>query len=453
MPGSEKVIEDKRAEEALHESGEHYRALAEAAADGIITINAGSTILFVNAAAEKIFGYSNEEMLGQPLTMLMPEYLRHLHRKGIARYVETGQKHIGWSAVELPGLHKNGAQIPLEISFGEFTKGNQRFFTGIVRDITEWKRLQERQARLRRHAILHAKVNAAFSEGERSLRTVLQLCAEAVVRNLDAAFARIWTLNTEESQLDLQASAGLYTHLDGEHAHVAVGAYKIGLIASERKPHLTNDVLSDDRISDKDWAERKGMVAFAGYPLLVEGHLVGVIAMFATFSLETDTLEALESIAPIIAQGIERKRTQEALHESQRLLQAIFDNSSAIIHVKDLEGRFLLVNRSFELVTGLSARDVLGKTSFDLFPNNARAYDSVDHQVIESGCDLETEEVLTTKHGDRIFLTTKSLLSDEEGKPYALFGISTEITERRRAEEALREMQAEKPPRTAPEGV
>lgn len=95
---SEMLIESQRAEAALRESEEHYRAVAEAATDAIITIDSSSTILIVNPAAERIFGYSTAERIGQPLTMLMPEYLRHLHKAGITRYMETGRKHIGWSA-------------------------------------------------------------------------------------------------------------------------------------------------------------------------------------------------------------------------------------------------------------------------------------------------------------------------------------------------------------------
>ena len=114
MSGSEKLIKSQRDKAAFRESEEHYRAVAEAATDAIITIDSDSTILVVNPAAEKIFGYSTAEMIGQPLTMLMPEYLRHLHKTGITRYVETGQKHIGWAAVQLPGLHQSGAEIPLK---------------------------------------------------------------------------------------------------------------------------------------------------------------------------------------------------------------------------------------------------------------------------------------------------------------------------------------------------
>jgi PAS domain S-box-containing protein len=443
MSGSGKLIESQRDKAPFRESEEHYRAVAEAATDAIITIDSDSTILVVNPAAERIFGYSSEEMIGQSLTMLMPEYLRHLHKTGITRYVETGHKHIGWAAVQLPGLHKSSAEIPLEISFAEFTTDGRRFFTGIARDISERKRLQDRQARLARHAVLHAEVSAAVSESEKSTREMLQICTVAVVRHLDAAFARIWLLNNEQKVLELAASAGLYTHLNGAHARIPVGSFKIGFIAAVQKPHLTNEVQTDERVSDKEWAQREGMISFAGYPLLVEGRTVGVIAMFARQSLEQDDIEALESVAPIIAQGIERKRTEDTLRETQRLIQAIFDNSPAVIHVQDLDGRFVLVNRKFEEVVGLRSQEILGKTSFDLFPVNAAAYDAGDRQVIETGSASETEEVFTTDHGDRVFLTTKSLLADESHKPYALFGISTEITERKKAEADLREMQTE----------
>ena len=133
----------KIAEEASRESEDRFRTVAENASDAIITIDGSSTILFVNNAAQSVFGYSREEILGQELTMLMPEYLRHLHRAGINRYLETGKKHIAWKSVELPGLHKDGHEIPLELSFGEFIKNGQHFFTGIARDITDRRRLED----------------------------------------------------------------------------------------------------------------------------------------------------------------------------------------------------------------------------------------------------------------------------------------------------------------------
>src|SRR5882672_7155592 len=101
------------------------RVIADTASDAIITIDEQSTMLFVNRAAEKIFGYTRAELLGQSLTMLMPDYLRQVHRVGLERYVALGERHISWEAVELPGLHKSGREIPLELSFGEFSENGQ----------------------------------------------------------------------------------------------------------------------------------------------------------------------------------------------------------------------------------------------------------------------------------------------------------------------------------------
>ncbi|CAA9418133.1 MAG: diguanylate cyclase/phosphodiesterase (GGDEF & EAL domains) with PAS/PAC sensor(s) [uncultured Rubrobacteraceae bacterium] len=174
------------------------------------------------------------------------------------------------------------------------------------------ERTEELHTRQVRQASLRADASAALAESG-TLRSVLQRCTEAMVRHLDVAFARIWTLNEEEGVLELQASAGMYTHIDGPHGRVPVGELKIGLIAQERRPHLTNTVTSDPRVSDKEWARREGMVAFAGYPLVVEDRLVGVMAMFTREELSEDTLEALGSIADVIAQGIERKRAEEEI--------------------------------------------------------------------------------------------------------------------------------------------
>ncbi|MCI0489111.1 MAG: PAS domain S-box protein [Blastocatellia bacterium] len=137
------ITERKRAEEALRESEERYRIVAETATDVIITIDEESRILFVNRAVDKVFGYSSQELLGQQLTILMPEYLRQVHRAGIKRYLDTGERHITWEGVELPGLHKTGKEISLEISFAEFIKEGHQFFIGVIRDVTDRKRAEE----------------------------------------------------------------------------------------------------------------------------------------------------------------------------------------------------------------------------------------------------------------------------------------------------------------------
>ena len=171
-------------------------------------------------------------------------------------------------------------------------------------------------------ATLSADIGIALNQAD-TLQQILRRCAEALVQRLDVAFARIWTLDEKEQVLELQASAGLYTHLDGTHSRVPVGHLKIGLIAQEREPHLTNEVMGDPRVSDREWARREGMVAFAGYPLVVEDRLVGVVAMFARKPLTEATLQALASVANGIALGIERKQAEERLKEQTEIVETI----------------------------------------------------------------------------------------------------------------------------------
>ena len=127
---------------ALRESEARYRIVAETASDGIITIDEFSKVLFFNPAAEAIFGYSSTEIVGSSLTRLMPEYLHQAHRGGVRHYAETGQRRISWKAVAVPGLHKDGHEIRLEISFGAFRQGGQHVFTAIVRDVSERKQVE-----------------------------------------------------------------------------------------------------------------------------------------------------------------------------------------------------------------------------------------------------------------------------------------------------------------------
>ena len=173
--------------------------------------------------------------------------------------------------------------------------------------------------------------------GSNSLQDMLRQCAESIVKHLRGAFARIWTVDASGNVLELQASAGLYTHIDGAHSRIRVGQLKIGLIAQERRPHLTNNVVGDPRVHNQEWAKQQKMVSFAGYPLLIEERLVGVLGMFSRKKLLNTTLVALGSIANSIALGIERKNSEKALRESEEFSRRVLASSSDCIKVLDLD--------------------------------------------------------------------------------------------------------------------
>ena len=197
-----------------------------------------------------------------------------------------------------------------------------------------WRTLVER---LREQAHLDsfcARIGKHLIES-RDLTDMLRRCTQTMVDDLGAAFARVWVMNEQDHVLELQASSGLYTHLNGRHARIPVGKLKIGLIAAERKPTLTNHVIGDPSVPEQEWAEREGMVAFAGYPLVIDDHVIGVMAMFSRNELSESTLQAMALVADQIALGIQRKRAEQALIASEEKFRYVFETAGVAIFEED----------------------------------------------------------------------------------------------------------------------
>ncbi|MBX0298129.1 PAS domain S-box protein [Haloarcula nitratireducens] len=143
-------------ERALEQSDARFHALTENAAFGVVTIDDSSTIRYANDAVEELFGYTPEDLVGEPLTVLMPNSLEDGHRDGLARYLKEGERTIDWDGVELTGQHATGDEFPVEISFGEYAVDEEHLFTGVVRDISERKAAEARlQAHTNRITALH----------------------------------------------------------------------------------------------------------------------------------------------------------------------------------------------------------------------------------------------------------------------------------------------------------
>jgi PAS domain S-box-containing protein len=137
------LTERKRADEALGASEQKFRAVGETAVDGIISADTLGNIIYFNPAAQRIFGYSPNEVINRPITLLMPERFHHAHRNGFARFLSTGEPHVIGKTVELVGRRKDGVEFPLELSLASWKTEKGTFFTAIMRDITAQKRLEE----------------------------------------------------------------------------------------------------------------------------------------------------------------------------------------------------------------------------------------------------------------------------------------------------------------------
>jgi len=265
------------------------------------------TVLFTNDASTAPLGLKPADVIGKNVWDLAPALKGTKFYTELTRVLETGEaatfeEHYA----PLDRWFEVHAYPVADIGLAVYS-----------RDITARRSEQELLNRLVRYGELRADVGGALSV-QQQIPEMLQSCCQGIVERLRMSFARVWLVDTSGDWLELQASAGKYTHINGGHARVPVGQLKIGKIASERRPHLTNDVLHDERLGNPEWARREGMVSFAGYPLVVGERVIGVMAAFATEPLPDDTLVALGSIGDAIAQGVERRRAELALAEYAR---------------------------------------------------------------------------------------------------------------------------------------
>ena len=337
-------IERRRAEDEVKRSEALSSSILAAAIDCVITMDAGGMVQEWNPAAERTFGYTRAEAVGREMaSLIIPPSLREAHRVGLARYWQTGTGPVIDQRIEITGMRRDGSEFPLELAVTRIAHDDPPMFTGYLRDITDRTRSEREMAEQVRLSSLTADVGLAMTRSK-TLDEMLHECTVALVQRLDAAFARIWMLDPARDLLVLRASAGLYTHLDGPHSEIRVGDLKIGRIATSREPQLSNDVLHDIPGIDREWAERTGMVAFAGLPLVVEDRLVGVMALFARAPLPEATLRAMSAVANGIAVGIERKGALDALKLAKEAAEAA-----------NIAKSQFLANMSHELRTPLNA--------------------------------------------------------------------------------------------------
>ncbi|MFS8084807.1 MAG: GAF domain-containing protein, partial [Acidobacteriota bacterium] len=287
------------------------RVIADTASDAIISIDEQSTMLFVNRAAEKIFGYSRAELIGQSLTMLMPEYLRRLHRAGLQSYLSTGARHISWDAVELSGLHKDGHEIPLELSFGEFVENGQRFFTGIARDITQRRKLERRLA-------AQFQVARILAESD-SLSMAAPALLQSISESLGWEMGQMWDLDRDASVMRWLASWHIPTLSVAEFEDASRnrtflrGVGLPGRIWEAAASEWISDIAADANFPRGAFAAKAGFRSAFGFPIVLGGQVSGVIEFFSRDSQSPDQilLDIMSGIGNQIGQFVERQLAEE----------------------------------------------------------------------------------------------------------------------------------------------
>jgi len=434
-----------KAEQALAEGEKRFRLTLNNINDAVFYGDLAGNILWANRQAGILFDQPLEKLIGSPLMdCLSPEAaaLAESRLASVRAGVTVPQ------LVEFEVIRPDGTSKWIEANVSNVVRNEKLIGRLLVgRDITQRKQtelsLVERNCLL----ALDAEVGQIINK-HLAFRDLLQECTEAIVRHIDAAFARIWTLNVADQVLELRASAGLYTHLNGPHSRVAVGHLKIGKIASEQKPHLTNAVIGDPRIPEQEWAKREGLVAFAGFPLMRDHEVIGIMALFSRHSLSEFTMHSLGLVADRLTTAIDRQRALEMEHIVCRQNERILGSMGEGIYGLNLEGKTTFVNPVGAKMLGYEVEELIGKHMHDTMhhtkpdgispypreecPMYAAFKDGKEHRV--------DEEVLWRKDGTSFPVEYTSRPMWEEGQLVGAVVTFQDITERKQiAAELLEE--------------
>ncbi|MEP6957809.1 MAG: PAS domain S-box protein [Nitrospirota bacterium] len=311
------VLKMNRVEHALSGSEAQFRHVVQTAPDGIVLANGEGKIVSWNSAAERLFGYTEREILGQPLTIIMPARYREDHQRRLEGFKATGQSPLTGRTVEFHGLRKDGSEFPIEVSLGTWQFGGQMFSCGIIRDIT-----------------LRKKAEAKLLQQQIEQQVLLDLIP-----------AMVWYKDTNNRILRANRHA----------------AESINRVVAEVEGQATSDLYPEEA---EQYYQDDQQVITSGMPKL------GIVELYQAASgekrwVQTDKVPYRDPHGNVIgvlvfAQDItERKHAEAALQESERQYRLLMEESSDGIVVLDLAGYFRMANSKVCKMFGYTREELL----------------------------------------------------------------------------------------------
>lgn len=429
---------------ANEQTEQGFASVFEAAADAMILADANGTICLINPQTEKLFGYARSELIGKPVEILLPESIREAHRRRRETYLKNPVVRAMGGNIDLMGRRKDGSDVPVEISLGPVGEGAKLRVVASIRDMSAHKFAEQklRESERAMATLLGNLPGMAFrcrGLPGRTMEFVSQGCLGLTGYSPDDLIGdRRLAYGDLIDPGDRAMVASAVSQCVGEQSPLSI-SYRIRTFSGMEKwvAERTSPIFSESG----EFVSLEGLVTDITPQKHAEQSLRRAHAELE-MRIQKRTAELVGLNRKLEEEGAGRAQADDARRVSEHRLQAILDNTTAVIFMKNRNGAYLMVNRRFEELFGVNRGQVVGLTDHQLFPAEyADALRANDLDVLNRGKAIEFEErvPLTGKagsdgtapgDGELTYLSLKFPLGGDGKEPDALCGISTDITDR-----------------------